>query len=218
MAWWTIRRGLLQQVPAARLFRFACEERCHARFCRAYRSTGPWWWQFPTCYRDDCARGLDGRGRFSSAANFFETASACEPNAARVPTAPPNCSTRQRVCVSTKRSRCRCKASSHPANFMPSVVGTACCSHVRPTMGVAAVFVSEFRQLVRQSSFLVSRDQLKCFAQLQNEAGIDGVLTGGAPMHEICRVFVIGRNQCLSCFTRGIARFPAIAEASANFS
>ena len=40
--------------------------------------------------------------------------------------------------MTSSRPRCRCSPSSHPAAFRPNVVGSACCSHVRATIGVSA--------------------------------------------------------------------------------
>ena len=83
-------------------------------------------------------QGCSGKARPSSSASAAATGRACSPSAASVPEAPPNCSTSRRGRNSRRRWRCRVKAPSRPASFMPRVTGVACCNQVRPASGVSA--------------------------------------------------------------------------------
>jgi len=83
-------------------------------------------------------QGCSGRLSCNWAAKASATGIACSPNAARVPEAPPNCSTSKRGFNSAKRWRLRVTAPSQPAIFIPSVTGVACCNQVRPANGVTA--------------------------------------------------------------------------------
>ncbi len=63
-------------------------------------------------------------------------------------------------------------------------------------------------------------DQSQCAAQLQDDSGVDGVLAGGSPVHEIGGVFVVRgdqvfqllhqRNGKISRQSRGFAQFSVI--------
>ncbi len=83
-------------------------------------------------------QGCSGRPSCSSAAKACATGMACSPSAARVPDAPPNCSTSKRGFSSARRWRLRVTAPSQPAIFIPRVTGVACCNQVRPARGTSA--------------------------------------------------------------------------------
>ncbi|MNY20141.1 hypothetical protein D3C86_1536080 [compost metagenome] len=83
-------------------------------------------------------QGCSGKVSCSSSASAWAMGMACSPSAARVPDAPPNCSTSKRGFNSARRWRLRVTAPSQPAIFMPRVTGVACCNQVRPANGVVA--------------------------------------------------------------------------------
>ena len=102
----------------------------------------PKWWRPRPCGPGDCATESPATPSASSCAKVCNFATALSPSAASVPTAPPNCSTTARCCVSRNRPRWRLTASSQSATFTPNVVGNACCIHVRPTTIVERCFVA----------------------------------------------------------------------------
>ena len=84
-------------------------------------------------------QGSEGSARPSVLAMRPMTCGPCSPSAASVPAAPPSCTASRSRASSTRR----CASSvptSHVAALPPNVVGSACWSSVRATIGVARWF------------------------------------------------------------------------------
>ncbi len=77
-------------------------------------------------------QGSAGNGNSRVLARACATSRPRSCNEARVPAAPPNCSTKASRRKACRRCCARCRASSQPATLSPKVTGTACCSRVRP--------------------------------------------------------------------------------------
>ena len=85
--------------------------------------------------RSRCAcHGMSVAGSPSRAASASVTAGPCGPSDARVPDAPPSCSTSASSSAACSRRRARSSAAAQPAALRPKVTGVACCSQVRPAM------------------------------------------------------------------------------------
>ena len=80
-------------------------------------------------------RAPEGRGARPAAKR---RSSPSAPSDASVPEAPPNCRTAAPASADSMPSIVRASASSQPAAFRPNVMGVACCSQVRPGIGVRA--------------------------------------------------------------------------------
>ena len=80
--------------------------------------------------------GRTGSSQPSSSARSRRTSGPRSPIAASVPTAPPSCTASRRVRTAASPLRDSSSATSQPATLNPNVVGSACCSSVRATIGV----------------------------------------------------------------------------------
>ena len=79
--------------------------------------------------------GSSGAPRPSCAASAATTRGPSSPSAASVPAAPPSCTSKR---ARASPARASSVASSQPAALSPNVTGRACCSSVRPAIGVPA--------------------------------------------------------------------------------
>ena len=107
------------------------------------------------------------------------------PSTASVPTAPPSCAAQPLAPTRSRPARGpRAAPTSQPAAFSPNVVGTACCSSVRPAIGVDAVRPRERARSGLGGS--PSHAAVGASARLRDEhrGGVDDVLAGRAPVHE----------------------------------
>ena len=73
----------------------------------------------------------------SCIATRWRTAGPLAPSASSAPTGPPSCTARPVDCASPRRSRSCARATAQRAIFRPAVIGSAGCSSVRPSIGVA---------------------------------------------------------------------------------
>ena len=88
-----------------------------------------------------CAcHGIAGAPSFNSLARACMTAKPLSPSAAKVPAAPPNCTTSNRGSISANRSAWRKSGANQPAAFKPKVIGKACWLWVRPARTVDRCF------------------------------------------------------------------------------
>ena len=85
--------------------------------------------------------------------------------------------------------------SSQPAAFKPKVVGLACCSHVRPGIGVAACSRANAAE-ARMARVSSAANNASTARSLQDDCRVHDVLTGGATMNVACR-FGIPGSDCL---------------------
>ena len=94
------------------------------------------------------------------------------------------------------------------------MIGSACCSQVRPIIGVARCVRREYRRRASQVDCEVAVEQIEGVAQLQHRRRVDDVLARRAPMH-VFRRFGVGcldaRGELLDERNREIAAERGVA-------
>ena len=136
--------------------------------------------------------------RFSSAARERGYRRAPPHRATRgIPAAPPNCSTHAASPACSIRLRARSTAAHQASGFQTEGDGDpACCSHVRPTMGVSRHGPAPGRcQRVGELSRLRQESRSRPRLQLKHETGVDRILAGGTPVNAASRRRIFSRRR-----------------------
>ncbi len=133
-----------------------------------------------------CATAAAARRRSSSrGVRGARPRGRCSPSTASVPTAPPSCAAQapsRHVRRPARGPRAGPRANPRPS--APNVVGTACCSSVRPAIGVARCARASARAGSTRPRRATSAIGASARPATSIAARVDDVLAGRAPVHE----------------------------------